>query len=121
MGKERGVHVGTCMRPGGSRNRVRYCAVQAIAAAYSVFGLDAVALHHGFDLRRAYADVGVQRLAFDGALGMDRARWNREGHTPSVFRRHVGVGEIPEDRYRCVDTDAWGAATLRDRVRGYSG
>src|SRR5688572_32281120 len=71
------------MDPGGdsSAGRVRRCAwyraVQTKESARSVFRLDAVALRYRTGLWRSDRDLGIQRIALDGAVGMDRTRQHR--------------------------------------------
>ena len=78
-------------RAGAPRADSRRHAVQMVAAAavdrHPLFGLDALALRHGRDLRRVHADVGVQRHAVDGAVRLGDAAGPADS-AQRVHRRH---------------------------------
>src|SRR5262245_58424955 len=78
MGEDNDMDTQPRLCAGSTRDCVGHRPVPAIATAHSVFRMDAMALHHGFGFRCFDADLGIQRIAFHGALGMDRKGSDRK-------------------------------------------
>src|SRR5262245_14565827 len=84
VGEDNDVGTRPCLCAGGTRDRVGHRPVPAIATAHSVFRMDPMALHHGFGFRCPNADLGIQRIAFNGAVGMDREGSDRKTNSTGI-------------------------------------